>query len=318
MHVTIVEPRLDLSFKDPGPGFVVPDKIGEFTHPIREHWHKFTLKLAAVHTAMDDKVVVNTIPGWEITMAAMSVLSATTDILYLPHRQRFEFPIPNARFYMQTVFPEYFTIDDNGWGAYLSYLPINVDDVQPNEVLWQKLQKRITNNESKFDQPNSSILFKHNLNSMAGNFLLFVCQIPHDQVIIQSSAVSVATALRETINYARYNGYKVVVKGHPVNPGAMSELKAITFDNKDIATWVDTGLSIHTLLSHCKAAFMVNSGVGFEAMLHGKPIVTFGNSEYKEYVNQWSGFSTPLNMDYDKYKRFMTAFFNKLFYTGET
>jgi hypothetical protein len=30
---------------------------------------------------------------------------------------------------------------------------------------------------------------------------------------------------------------------------------------------------------------MVNSGVGFEAMLHEKPIFTYGRSEYQNFVN---------------------------------
>jgi capsule polysaccharide export protein KpsC/LpsZ len=38
--------------------------------------------------------------------------------------------------------------------------------------------------------------------------------------------------------------------------------------------------NIHDLIDECDAVFLVNSGVGFEALLHAKPIVMFGRAEY--------------------------------------
>jgi hypothetical protein len=38
--------------------------------------------------------------------------------------------------------------------------------------------------------------------------------------------------------------------------------------------------NIHDLVSRSAAIFTINSGVGFESLFHGKPVVTFGNSDY--------------------------------------
>ena len=37
---------------------------------------------------------------------------------------------------------------------------------------------------------------------------------------------------------------------------------------------------MHDLSSHAAAVFTINSGVGFEALFHLKPVVTFGHAEY--------------------------------------
>ena len=46
-----------------------------------------------------------------------------------------------------------------------------------------------------------------------------------------------------------------------------------------------TDISIHKLIEASSAVYLINSGVGMEAMLHVKPIVSFGRSEYQNYVH---------------------------------
>ena len=40
--------------------------------------------------------------------------------------------------------------------------------------------------------------------------------------------------------------------------------------------------NIHELIKRCAGLFVINSGTGFEAILHGKPVVTFGDCDYKQ------------------------------------
>jgi hypothetical protein len=304
MQITILKPRLDVSFKE-GP---VPDERGPII-PIREHWANFVKKLEHKHHLAGNQVRIIEKPLWQMTPDWVFRQAVEANTIYIPHRQGFEHPeVENVFFYMQTVFPEFFTIDSKGWGAHMSYIPMDVSNIEPNLELWGELEKRIYNNVSKFDQPNQ---IEINLE----NYWLFVCQIPHDQVIKQSSNISVIEALRCTLELAKKRGKFVVVKGHPVNPGAMIELAQLTVQYQNVAYVTD--ISIHSLLSKCEAAFMVNSGVGFEAMLHEVPIITFGNAEYKNVVNSFDGDNTALNSDVTLYQKFMTAFFDKLFYTGD-
>lgn len=305
--ITIIKPRLDVTFKE-GP---TPNEIGPIA-PIRTHWANFVSKIKNKHENdgnLEIKIIEK--PLWQFTQPELFNYAASSNIIYIPHRQKYEINIDNALYYMQTVFPEFFTVDKNGWGSHMSYIPLSSENVVPNEQLWQKLQSRIHSNVSKFNQPPQRLEGLH-----WKDYWLFVCQIPHDQVILQSSKISVPDALRLTIELARIHGKKVLVKPHPVNPSAMAELYTISQQHKDITWWVND-LSIHTALEHCSVAFMVNSGTGFEAMLHEKPIVTFGNAEYNNVVNKFSGEQTKLNMDVILYKKFMTAFFERLVYTGE-
>ena len=64
----------------------------------------------------------------------------------------------------------------------------------------------------------------------------------------------------------------------------MLPLKAVA-DASPVARWVDE-VSIHSCLEDAKRVYLVNSGAGFEAMIHGKPIVRFGHAEYDRVVPQ--------------------------------
>ena len=39
--------------------------------------------------------------------------------------------------------------------------------------------------------------------------------------------------------------------------------------------------NVHDLISRARGVFTINSGVGFESLIHGKPVVTFGNCDYR-------------------------------------
>lgn len=301
MKVAILKPRLDVSFK---PGHV-PEERGPII-PIRTHWENFVNKLLKAHLDKGDDAIIIERPLWQFDDKLVLTIASQHDLIYMPHKQKFEYPnIPNALFYMQSNFPDYFTVDSNGWGAFLSYLPFTEATFNPE--LWHWLKSRIKNNVSKFDQPKKKWKKK--------DYWLFVCQIPHDQVILQSSKVGVLEALEKTIALAKDRGKELIVKGHPVNPGSMFDM--IDLCRRENIEYVDD-ISIHDALKNSEAVFMVNSGVGFEAMVHEKPIVIFGNSEYESVVNKYNGKQTLINNNIEGYKLFLSAYFEHLFYTGDS
>lgn len=233
------------------------------------------------------KIIV--LPLHKITKEYVENLTYCYDMIYIPHKQRSDFVNnPKCLYYMQTVFPDRFTVDSNGWGASMSWCPLTVTNADMDNYLtdhefhtavddnYEMLRLRLKDNVSKFQQP------KNVDKIIDENYILFVCQIPHDEVIHYHSKTSVDVALMQTLDFAQKHGIKVLVKGHPANPSAMSNLIRITEKYK-CAEYRDD-VSIHEALSKCKLAVMVNSGVGLEAMLHGKPIYTFGDSEYRNVV----------------------------------
>jgi hypothetical protein len=281
--VTIFKPRLDITFKQ-GP---IPDRRGPVS-PIRVHWQSFVERLADEHRRRGDVVAIIEKPLWQITpQFVMTVCEmmikdegSVECIAYIPHRDRTDFPLNHpvrARYYMQTVFPHCFTIDPDGWGASMSVAPVPVEGGDANTTVYDYLRQRIMRNESKFDQPQRTGRSPH-----WTPYVAFLCQLPHDETIRKHSAVGVATALEATLAWAQAMSLYVVVKGHPVNPGSMDPLRTITRNHR--FQWVDD-ISIHDVIEHSTAVFTVNSGSGIEAMLHGKPVFTFGRSEYETAVN---------------------------------
>lgn len=280
--VTILHPRLDIPFKGMGEA---PVERGPII-PLRVHWHNFSRQLEVFHREEGHDVESIELPMWKFTQEFVREKASECDRLYMPHKQRMNFDVgENVMYWMQTVFPSYFTVDKNGWGANLSFAPLKVNIErcmfeqgyrEKIENFFETLKKRLSSNESKFEQP-------PRVSTKAQFDILFVCQIPHDETILYHSKISVMEALMRTIRHAQAKGLRVLVKGHPANPSSMAGLKQLTEEFLQTATFT-MNISIHDALANCKAVAMVNSGVGFEAMLHDKPIYTFGRSEYQNVV----------------------------------
>jgi len=269
--VLILAPRLDTMFKK-GP---VPNARGPIP-PIRIPWKNFVKNVAAVHTKRGDNVRIIELPLWQFSPS--TVMQFKPDLAYIPHKQKAQFSCPNipVRYYMQMVFPWMFSVDPKGWCAGADHWPIDPHP-DPKTSHFLDLQKRTWRNESKFAQPAPDPLANEKLPS--DPFLFFPCQIPHDETIKYHSNVEVIQALQATIDFGKHIGMQVVVKSHPVNPGSMEALKAVTKQNGN-AIWVDN-ISIHDILRRCHSVFTVNSGVGMEALLHNKPVYLFGRSDYQ-------------------------------------
>lgn len=273
--VYIARPRLDCSFKE-GP---VPEVVGVPTEPVLIKFGEFLDNLEVYHRSVGDSVISHTRPLWQFAndLGGMQARAQENDIVYFPHMLREQFPIgDNALFYKTSPIADYMTIDRLGWGAGMSWLP--VPDISPNEHSWRifdALTARIAGNVSIFDQPPADRAID------ARDYLLFVCQIPHDEAIRLYSDVTVAQALAVVLEYGALRGRRVVVKGHPRNRKAMAPFKDLA--QAHAALWVDDA-SIHTCLAGAARVFLVNSGVGFEAMLHNKPVVRFGRAEYAQVV----------------------------------
>ena len=141
--------------------------------------------------------------------------------------------------------------------------------------------------------------------------------------------MNVEQALSTTIRFAQMSGQKLIIKGHPANHAAMHSLKRVYVNemfesmNKGqppLCAWIDNA-NIHTLLSHSKAVFTVNSGVGFEAILHQKPVFTFGRADYDCVSTSLEGsssevisflldqFNDKLKVCFGEYKGFVDAWY---------
>ncbi len=89
-------------------------------------------------------------------------------------------------------------------------------------------------------------------------------------------------SLIQTIsNYLPYNS-KLLVKEHPMGRGYYS-----THDIKKLANTPNVILlpvyaNSHDLIPKAKGIFVINSSVGYEALMYKKTVVTFGRSFYRK------------------------------------
>jgi hypothetical protein len=269
--VAILFPRLDVTFKE-GP---VPEGRGPIA-PIRVHWQKMGDRILQAHRKKGDWVQFIEKPLWQFTPEFVESLEA--DIVYIPHKSTDTFPVKGKeiRYYMQSVFPFQFYIDSKGFPGGASRYPFDFDkdrDIPPGSF-YAQMQARALTGESKFEQPTIGKIAVES----DGPFVLFLCQIPHDETIKYHSDVSVWDALKYTLEATKELNMPLVVKGHPVNPGSMYPLQTLCKLYNHVH-WVDNA-SIHDLIPNAHAVVVVNSGTGMETLLHKRPIVTFGRCEY--------------------------------------
>lgn len=268
-RILILKPRLDVTFKEGQ----VPEERGDIS-PIRQHWANFIEHLQKAHP---DALLMEC-PLWQMSVEKIQFMNP--DIVYVPHKQQIDFPIAppiEVRYYMQTVFPWLFSIDPVGWeGGSSAWQQPPLGDV--NGSHWDELKNYINKGGTKFGD-----LQPHRTEKMFDQgYILYVCQLPHDETIKYHSDVEVIEALQMCFDDAEKRGIPVVVKGHPVNPGSMTELKRATMKNSN-ATWVEN-VNIHDLLEDCSEVHLVNSGVGYEAILHEKKVVAYGRAMYSSVV----------------------------------
>lgn len=318
MKVLVLAPRLDVPFKNFG---AVPSQRGPI-EPIRIHWQNMIRKIKDHHQKLGDFVLEIEMPLWQFSPEETDniISSNKIDLVYVPHREEHSFPIKNCSvlYYMQTVFPWRFYVDPKGFAGGSTLHKMDISNGDMYGPWFDALRAYALKGESKFNQPKLNPLQR-----FEKPFVLFTCQIPHDQTILYHSKVGVATALNETLKATKNLGKRLIVKGHPVNPGSMGELETLT-RNFDHATWV-TDINIHELLRDAESVVTVNSGTGMEAMLHQCPIVTFGRAEYdmcsfNAQIDKREEFEDFLNKPIarvDLYRKFFDVWCNKTWDTKE-
>ena len=319
VQVDIYMPRMDVMFKE-GP---VPKERGPVP-AIRKHWLNFIEMLNVAHCRKGNQTKIFELPLWQITPELVDKNSSGADLIYIPHKMRENWrladdPDERVMYYMQMVIPTIFSIDPYGWGATAKSYHVNqfIQSTIDDGNIYDTLAKRILSNTSKFEQPERKPLkLEYN------DYVFFPCQIPHDETIKFHSDITVEETLKVLLDWSSVTRNHVVIKGHPVNPGSMASIKAVA--NEYIHTWIDD-YSIHDLIAGAKMVVTVNSGVGLEAILHGKQVVTFGRADYdlvtynatsKNYFDVLSGaYNTADMVNLNRYKRFMNQWYDTYYDT---
>jgi hypothetical protein len=183
-------------------------------------------------------------------------------------------------YYKQMHLCDLFTLDSEGWGADHSATnqPDAFDGVDPEAATRFCLAMReqfLASGLSKHPQPPRAPA-----GDLSEGYIFVPLQRPRDYVQIHHSPISVVEFLAAIVDWAESGSHPVAVKPHPSNvddPDVMQELDRWCRGARSVRR-IDG--NVHDLVSRSSAVFTINSGVGFESLFHGKPVVTFGASDY--------------------------------------
>ncbi len=262
----ILKPRLDLPFKQMG---LVRKSDAEIPE-LRIFWHLFA---EGLENTLDNAHTIE-MPRWMFNHTIQTFFPQDT-VFFVPHVEKHNWQgNENTLYYMQTVFPWLFTIDTEGWGGGAGF----VHDYNPEESFtceaFDALKAYMIAGGTKFPQPRGKGL------DIDEEFIFVPLQLPHDETIRWHADISCEQFVKSLCDWAekKHNGPKVIFKGHPINLESMAPLKNI-IDHYENSFYL-TELDIHEVIPKASAVYVINSGVGQEAMLYDAKVVTFGRCEY--------------------------------------
>ncbi|MFW3341635.1 hypothetical protein [Aliarcobacter butzleri] len=169
------------------------------------------------------------------------------------------------------------TFDDKGYSGWSS-LALNPEVIYKDKIskstvnsYFKTLENRyIKKNISKYKQTNIGFDFPK-------EFIFFPLQLFNDTVMLQSNFEPLEL-FKNIVKILNKKNIALVVKRHPLCNNKKLEKLLLKYQNNNQILLFDG--SIHDAISRCSTVYVINSGVGFEALLHLKPVVSFGKSDY--------------------------------------
>jgi CDP-glycerol glycerophosphotransferase (TagB/SpsB family) len=173
--------------------------------------------------------------------------------------------------------PGYFSCDPLGYAGWSSLASeIRTDDLPATEEqiedTWHRLQKEVVlARKSKYGQ--TEVEFRR----PGRPFIFLPMQILSDAVA-RLAYIPGLRLLEILVKELPRREYDLVIKRHPkcINPEVAKTIDRLA--RRDDVHVVNA--SIHDILPAAAAVVTVNSGVGFEALLYGKRVITTGRSDY--------------------------------------
>lgn len=169
----------------------------------------------------------------------------------------------------EAALPGYYTFDSAGYSGWATQ---QQKALHPVETIFDTLHRKIVEARvTKYGQPKSR-------EDLPASFVLLALQVPDDTVatlsyIDRSELIAVAARHYQT------SQAKLLIKPHPKDssPATAELLEALIKEHPHLSV---TTAPIQDLLDQANAVIVANSGVGFEALLRLKPVITTAGCEY--------------------------------------
>jgi capsule polysaccharide export protein KpsC/LpsZ len=169
--------------------------------------------------------------------------------------------------------PDYFYFDKygySGWSDLAQEYNYDIDIEDIRDEMQEFCDNYIASNRTRALQPESAYIPEE-------PYVLVLTQRPGDSVIKEFAYMDSQKLLDEVTELYKDTDYTVCVKTHPFSDPENFHSDEYVRMSPD--TFHATG-SMHKIIAGATAVYTVNSGSGFEALMHGKRVFTSGKSDY--------------------------------------
>ncbi|MGR3899768.1 hypothetical protein FW759_09960 [Psychrobacter sp. 1176_08] len=211
-------------------------------------------------------------------------VSRKTDFKAISYHTFDEVDNPNWLHVQESTLAGRCSVDTQGFAGYskmandfskIEEYTSNVDQSTLDENFNYLYQEYVVNNVSKYHQNEEAFVSE-------GEYVFVALQVLTD--IVADIAFFDGIQMLKTIAvYYKNTATKVVVKRHPYCNSLSVQLLIEELLNE--GTIIVSDASIHSIIENTKAVFVVNSGVGFEALMHLKPVIVCGQCDYAYAVS---------------------------------
>jgi hypothetical protein len=193
--------------------------------------------------------------------------------------------VPGDLFYKQMHLPDLFTIDSLGWGADHSKMQeppdlTGIEGTLAERFVGSLRLKFLETGTSKLPQPGRKASV-----SFPDDYIFVPLQTPRDYVQVHHAPFPVLSFVHLVASWANEAKQRIVFKLHPglyCTSDCDNEIINAVNHYAGASDYIDClNVNVHDLIIGSRGVFTINSGVGFESLIHGKPVVTFGNCDYK-------------------------------------
>lgn len=244
-------------------------------HPQVARWREFESILKKCLLALNHDVF-----ELDIDFFAPALPADPPEAEYRIYAHKTKRDVPGAHlFYKEMYMHHLFTVDTQGWGADHSRLKTPPDlsrtDADVAEAFCAALHAGfLSNGRSKHAQPPLAPVADG-----VKPYLLAPLQLPSDEVIRNHSPISVAGFINQIAEWAETHHHNVAIKLHPGRD--LPELAELALRRTAASKHVFVlNENIHSLICESKGVIVINSGTGFESLIHGKPVITLGSADY--------------------------------------
>ena len=260
-------------------------------HPAFFYWREYIQEQIDSHCpSPGNELLVITDLRWKLRPSLCEMFPPRTHFM-IPHMRSSHFRTDRkyVSFWHQSVFLNLFTNDEWGWGG-CSKFRNDMKNIEPelgygeySDKHFEDLKARWTDKgKTKYAQGYYEDLETFDAFTHAkGDFIFVPLQTIKDETIQYDSDFGVKAFVTELCEWTKESptAPKIVFKGHPQN-STNFELKSLIESIGGGKTLYVSDLHIHPIIKRARAVYVINSGVGQEAMLMDAPVVSFGRSEY--------------------------------------